>query len=158
MMDRIPITTEGYARLKKELEKLKTVDRKEVVAAIEEARSHGDLSENAEYDAAKERQGMIEARIGELEGKMGRFQVIDTSSLSGEKVVFGATVVIENIETEETKTYKIVGPDEANISNGTISIMSPLARALLNKKEGDEALVVAPGGEIEYEIIEVKFQ
>lgn len=158
MMDRIPITTEGYARLKKELEKLKTVDRKEIVAAIEEARSHGDLSENAEYDAAKERQGMIEARIGELEGKMGRFQVIDTSSLSGEKVVFGATVVIENIETEETKTYKIVGPDEANISNGTISIMSPLARALLNKKEGDEALVVAPGGEIEYEIIEVKFQ
>lgn len=157
-MDRIPITTEGYNRLKKELEKLKTVDRKEVVAAIEEARSHGDLSENAEYDAAKEKQGMIEARIGELEGKMGRFQVIDTSALSGEKVVFGATVIIENIETEEKKTYKIVGPDEANISNGTISIMSPLARALVNKKTGDEALVVAPGGEIEYEIIEVKFK
>jgi transcription elongation factor GreA len=156
-MDRIPITTEGYARLKKELEKLKTVDRKEIVAAIEEARSHGDLSENAEYDAAKERQGMIEARIGELEGKMGRFHVIDTSSLSGEKIVFGATVVIENLETEEKKTYKIVGPDEANISNGTISIMSPLARALVNKKAGDEVLVIAPGGEIEYEVLEVKF-
>lgn len=157
-MDRIPITTEGYAKLKKELEKLKTVDRKEVVAAIEEARSHGDLSENAEYDAAKERQGMIEARIGELEGKMGRFQVIDTTALSGDKIVFGATVIIENIETEEHKTYKIVGPDEANISNGTISIMSPLARALVNKKVGDEVLVIAPGGEIEYEVIEVKFQ
>lgn len=156
-MDRIPITTEGYAKLKKELEKLKTVDRKEVVAAIEEARSHGDLSENAEYDAAKERQGMIEARIGELEGKMGRFQVIDTATLSGDKVVFGATVIIENIDTEEQKTYKIVGPDEANISEGTVSIMSPLARALVNKKVGDEALVIAPGGEIEYEILEVKF-
>ena len=157
-MDRIPITTEGYAKLKKELEKLKTVDRKEIVAAIEEARSHGDLSENAEYDAAKERQGMIEARIGELEGKMGRFQVIDTTSLSGDKIVFGATVVIENLETEEHKTYKIVGPDEANISNGTISIMSPLSRALINKKVGDEVLVIAPGGEIEYEVLEVKFQ
>ena len=156
-MDRIPITTEGYAKLKKELEKLKTVDRKEVVAAIEEARSHGDLSENAEYDAAKERQGMIEARIGELEGKMGRFQVIDTATLSGDKVVFGATVIIENIDTEEQKTYKIVGPDEANISEGTVSIMSPLARALVNKKVGDGALVIAPGGEIEYEILEVKF-
>jgi len=157
-MDRIPITTEGYAKLKKELEKLKTVDRREVVAAIEEARSHGDLSENAEYDAAKERQGMIEARIGELESKMGRFHVIDTSTVSGDKVVFGATVVIENIETEERKTYKIVGPDEASISSGTISIMSPLARALVNKKVGDETLVVAPGGEIEYEIIEVVFK
>ncbi|ADD68525.1 transcription elongation factor GreA [Denitrovibrio acetiphilus DSM 12809] len=156
-MDRIPITTEGYARLKKELEKLKTIDRKEIVAAIAEARSHGDLSENAEYDAAKERQGMIEARIAELESKMGRFQVIDTKSLSGDKIVFGATVTIENIETEEQKNYKIVGPDEANISNGTISIMSPLARALVNKKVGDEVLVVAPGGELEYEVLEVKF-
>lgn len=156
-MDRIPITTEGYAKLKKELEKLKTIDRKEIVAAIEEARSHGDLSENAEYDAAKERQGMIEARIGELEGKMGRFQVIDTKALSGDKIVFGATVVIENLDTEEQKKYKIVGPDEANISNGTISIMSPLARALVNKKAGDEVLVIAPGGEIEYEILEISF-
>lgn len=156
-MDRIPITAEGFAAVKKELEKLKSVDRKEVVAAIEEARSHGDLSENAEYDAAKERQGMIEARIGELESKMGRFQVIDTSTLSGTKIVFGATVLIENMETSEKKKYKIVGPDEANISKGTISIMSPLARALVNKKQGDEVIVQAPGGEIEYEIIEVSF-
>lgn len=156
-MDRIPITTEGYATLKKELERLKSVDRKEIVLAIEEARSHGDLSENAEYDAAKERQGMIEARIAELESKMGRFQVIDTSSLSGEKIVFGATVVIENVETSEKKKYKIVGPDEANISKGTVSIMSPLARALVNKKAGDDVIVQAPGGDIEYEIIEVQF-
>ena len=156
-MDRIPITTEGFATVKKELEKLKTVDRKEVVAAIEEARSHGDLSENAEYDAAKERQGMIEARIAELEGKMGRFQVIDTTALSGDKVVFGATVIIENVETEEKKKYKIVGPDEANISKGTISVMSPLSRALINKKKGDDVVVQAPGGDIEYEIIDVTF-
>jgi len=156
-MERIPITTEGYATLKKELEKLKSVDRKEVVLAIEEARSHGDLSENAEYDAAKERQGMIEARIAELESKMGRFQVIDTTALSGEKIVFGATVVIENVETSEHKKYKIVGPDEANISKGTVSIMSPLARALVNKKAGDEVIVQAPGGDIEYEIISVEF-
>lgn len=156
-MERIPITTEGYATLKKELEKLKTVDRKEIVLAIEEARSHGDLSENAEYDAAKERQGMIEARIAELEGKIGRFQVIDTSTLSGDKIVFGATVVIENVETSEQKKYKIVGPDEANISKGTISIMSPLARALVNKKKGEEVLVQAPGGDIEYEILNVTF-
>lgn len=156
-MERIPITTEGYAAIKKELEKLKSVDRKEVVLAIEEARSHGDLSENAEYDAAKERQGMIEARIAELEGKMGRFQVIDTTALSGTKIVFGATVVIENVETSEQKKYKIVGPDEANISKGTVSIMSPLARALVNKKKGDEVIVQAPGGDIEYEIIDVTF-
>ncbi|MGE4318176.1 MAG: transcription elongation factor GreA [Deferribacterales bacterium] len=156
-MDRIPITTDGYATIKKELEKLKTVDRKEVVLAIEEARSHGDLSENAEYDAAKERQGMIEARIAELEGKMGRFQVIDTSVLSGDKIVFGATVLIENVDTSEQKKYKIVGPDEANISKGTVSIMSPLARALVNKKKGDEVIVQAPGGDIEYEIIDVVF-
>ncbi|WP_303852259.1 transcription elongation factor GreA [Seleniivibrio woodruffii] len=156
-MERIPITTEGYATLKKELERLKSVDRKEIVLAIEEARSHGDLSENAEYDAAKERQGMIEARIAELESKMGRFQVIDTTTLSGEKIVFGATVVIENVETSEHKKYKIVGPDEANISKGTVSIMSPLARALVNKKAGDEVIVQAPGGDIEYEIISVEF-
>ncbi|PLX70040.1 MAG: transcription elongation factor GreA [Denitrovibrio sp.] len=157
-MDRIPITPAGFEKLKKELERLKTIERKEVVAAIAEARSHGDLSENAEYDAAKERQGMIEARINELEGKIGRFHVIDIATLSGDKIVFGATVLIENVETEEQKTYTIVGPDEANVSNGTISIMSPLARALVNKKVGDEALVIAPGGEIEYEILEVSFK
>ncbi|WP_022849702.1 transcription elongation factor GreA [Limisalsivibrio acetivorans] len=157
-MERIPITKAGYDKVKKELERLKTVERREVVAAIEEARGHGDLSENAEYDAAKERQGMIEARIGELENKMGRFDIIDVSKLAGDKVIFGATVTVENIDTEEQKTYKIVGPDEANISQGTISIMSPLARSLVNKKVGDEAIVQAPGGEIEYEIVGVEFK
>ena len=157
-MERIPITVQGYKRLKDELERLKTVERKLVVEAIAEARSHGDLSENAEYDAAKERQGLLEARINELESKIGRFDTIDTSKLSGNKVIFGATVVIENIDTEEVKKYKIVGPDEAEISKGTISIMSPLARALINKKVGDEAIVLAPGGEIEYEITSVTFE
>lgn len=157
-MDRIPITKEGLQRLKKELEKLKTIDRREAVEAIAEARSHGDLSENAEYDAAKERQGLIEARIAELDSKIGRFDVIDISALSSDKVIFGATVTVENIETEDRKTYKIVGPDEADITSGTISILSPLARALVNKKVGDETIVQAPGGEIEYEIISIDFQ
>ncbi|WP_265823587.1 transcription elongation factor GreA [Geovibrio ferrireducens] len=157
-MERIPITKEGFQKIKKELERLKTTERKEAVEAIAEARSHGDLSENAEYDAAKERQGMIEARIAELEGKIGRFDVIDISSLSSDKVIFGATVTVENVDTEERKTYKIVGPDEADISSGTISILSPLSRALVNKKVGDETIVQAPGGEIEYEIIEISFK
>lgn len=157
-MERIPITKEGLQKLKKELEKLRTIDRKEAVEAISEARSHGDLSENAEYDAAKERQGLIEARIAELESKIGRFDVIDISSLSSNKVIFGATVTIQNIETDERKTYKIVGPDEADISSGTISILSPLARALVNKKVGDETIVLAPGGEIEYEVISIEFK
>jgi transcription elongation factor GreA len=157
IMERIPITKEGFQKRKKELEKLKTIDRKEVVEAIAEARGHGDLSENAEYDAAKERQGMIEARIAELESKLGRFDIIDVSSISADKVLFGATVTVENIETEERKTYKIVGPDEADISSGTISILSPLARALVNKKVGDETIVIAPGGEIEYEIVSISY-
>jgi transcription elongation factor GreA len=157
-MERIPITKEGLQKLKKELEKLKTIDRREAVEAISEARSHGDLSENAEYDAAKERQGLIEARIAELDSKIGRFDVIDISTLASDKVIFGATVTIENIETEERKTYKIVGPDEADISSGTISILSPLARALVNKKVGDETIVLAPGGEIEYEVISIEFK
>jgi len=157
-MDRIPITVEGHKAVKAELERLKTVERKEVVEAIAEARGHGDLSENAEYDAAKERQGMIEARINELESKMGRFDVIDTTNLKSDKVIFGATVVIENLDTEERKTYKIVGPDEADISKGTISIMSPIARALINKRVEDDAVVQAPGGDVEYEIINISFE
>ncbi|KAA0259320.1 transcription elongation factor GreA [Deferribacter autotrophicus] len=156
-MDRIPITKEGYEKIKAELERLKKVERKEAIKAIEEARGHGDLSENAEYDAAKERQGMIEAKIAELESKMARFEVIDTSKLKGDKVVFGATVKIENLDTGETKTYKIVGPDEADISKGHISILSPIARAMVGKKVGDEVIVNAPGGEIEYEILEISF-
>ncbi|MGA1846923.1 transcription elongation factor GreA [Deferribacter abyssi] len=156
-MDRIPITKEGYEKIKAELERLKKVERKEAIKAIEEARGHGDLSENAEYDAAKERQGMIEAKIAELESKMARFEVIDTSKLKGNKVVFGATVKIENLDTGEIKTYKIVGPDEADISKGHISILSPIARAMVGKKVGDEVIVNAPGGEMEYEILEITF-
>ena len=156
-MSRIPITLGGFKRLKAELERLRTVDSKEVIEAIQEARGHGDLSENAEYDAAKERQGMIEARIAELESKMSLFEVIDVSELSGDKVAFGATVVIENIDTEEEKEYVIVGSDEVDIFNGRISVISPVARAMLGKSVGEEFTVQAPNGEIEYEVKSVKF-
>lgn len=151
-MERIPITKEGFENIKILLEKLKSVDRREVVEAIKEARSHGDLSENAEYDAAKERQGMIEAKIADLEGKMGKFEVIDTSTLKTDRVVFGTTVELENVDNEEIKSYKIVGPDEADISKGHISILSPVARALIGKRPGEEVIVHAPSGEIEYEV------
>ncbi|MCX8084159.1 MAG: transcription elongation factor GreA [Calditerrivibrio sp.] len=157
-MDRIPITPEGFEKIKKELERLKTVERKEVIEAIKEARAHGDLSENAEYDAAKERQGLIEAKIAELESKIGRFEVIDPSNFSGDKVVFGAYVEIENIETGETKRYRIVGPDEADISKGYISVLSPIAKALMGKSVGDTVLVKAPGGDKEYEILDISIK
>jgi transcription elongation factor GreA len=156
-MSGIPITEAGFIKLKTELEKLKTVDRKEIIEAIQEARSHGDLSENAEYDAAKERQGLIEARIAELESKIYRFDVIDISKMGGDKVTFGATVELENVESNERSTYTIVGPDEADISVGKISVLSPLARAVLGKKVGDDVLVQAPKGDIEYEVIKVSF-
>lgn len=156
-MDRIPITLEGFTRLKAELERLKNVDSVEVIEAIQEARGHGDLSENAEYDAAKERQGFIEARISELDSKMSRFDVIDVSKMSGDRITFGATVTLENIDTNEHKRYTIVGPDEADITKGRVSILSPLARAIVGKKAGEDAIVQAPGGEIEYEIVEVVF-
>lgn len=151
-MERIPITKEGFENIKILLEKMKRVDRKEVVEAIKEARSHGDLSENAEYDAAKERQGMIEAKIADIEGKMGKFDVIETVNLKTDRVVFGVTVELENIDSEEIKTFKIVGPDESDIKKGSISILSPVARALIGKRVGDEVTVHAPGGEIEYEV------
>lgn len=154
-MDKIPITKEGYQKIKAELERLKSVERRAVVEAIKEARGHGDLSENAEYDAAKERQGMIEAKIAEIESKMGKFEVIDTDNLTTEKVVFGVYVEIENVENNEIKKYRIVGPDESDISKGFISVFSPIARALIGKKVGDEVVVNAPGGEIEYEIINI---
>lgn len=156
-MERIPITLEGFNRLKAELERLKTVESPAVIEAIQEARGHGDLSENAEYDAAKERQGFIEARISELESKMSRFDVIDISKMSGDKITFGATVTLENVDSGEHKIYTIVGPDESDISNGKVSILSPLARAIVGKKAGDDAIVQAPGGEIEYEIVKVAF-
>lgn len=156
-MERIPITSEGFERLKAELERLKTVDRKEIIEAIAEARSHGDLSENAEYDAAKEKQGLIEGRIAELESKMPRFDVIDISKMSGDTVTFGATVKLENMDNDDIKVYTIVGPDESDVTSGRISILSPLARAIIGKKAGDEVVVQAPGGDIDYEIIKVSF-
>ncbi len=156
-MQRIPISTLGYERLKTELERLKTVESPLVVQEIAIARGHGDLSENAEYDAAKERQGLIEARITELDSKMSLFDVIDVSSIKGDKVTFGATVVLENIDTNEIKKYRVLGPDEADITKGEISVLSPLSRAMIGRKEGDDILVVAPGGDIEYEIIKISF-
>ncbi len=156
-MSRIPITKAGYDRLKAELDKLRNVDRNEVILAIQEARGHGDLSENAEYDAAKERQGMIEARINELEYKMSLFEIMDISKMAGDKVAFGATVTIENMDTEERKVYTIVGSDEADIFSGKISIMSPLAKAMLGKEVGDDFIVQAPKGDTEYEIIKIEF-
>jgi transcription elongation factor GreA len=156
-MQTIPITVEGFNRLKAELERLKVVDRKEIIEAIKEARSHGDLSENAEYDAAKERQGLIEARISELESKIPRFEVIDVTQMNSDKVVFGATVKLENVDSGEIRTYTIVGPDEADISKNKISILSPLSRAIVGKKANDDVIVQAPSGEIEYTIMEVSF-
>ena len=157
-MQRIPISRAGFERLRAELERLKTVESPLVVQEIAIARGHGDLSENAEYDAAKERQGLIEARIGELDSKMSLFDVIDMENIKGDKVTFGATVVLENIETDEIKKYRVLGPDEADITKGEISVLSPLSRAMIGKKEGDDILVVAPGGDIEYEIKKISFE
>jgi len=155
--DRIPMLKEGYDALEAELRRLKTVDRREVVHAIEEARAHGDLSENAEYHAAKERQGMIEARVNELEDKLSRAEVIDPTAMNGEKVVFGATVSLLDEDDKKLK-YQIVGADEADVRAGKISYTSPMGRALIGKKKGDEVEVITPGGEKYYEITKVEFR
>jgi transcription elongation factor GreA len=157
-MERIPITKEGFDRLRDELKRLKTVERRDVIEAIKDARSHGDLSENAEYDAAKEKQGFIEARIAELESKLSKMEIIDISSIKSEKVTFGAKVEIENLDSGDIKTYKIVGPDESDIKNNLISVLSPIARALIGKKVGDDAVVNTPSGEVEYEIINISYE
>lgn len=156
-MQRIPMTAQGHAALEEELKHLKTVARPEVIQAIAIAREHGDLSENAEYHAAKESQSHIEGRIIELDSKLARAQVIDTAKLSGDNIKFGATVSVADEDTEEEATYKIVGEDEANIADGKISISSPLARAMIGKEEGDVAEVSAPGGVKTYEILDVKW-
>ncbi len=156
-MQRIPMTAEGHKALEAELKHLKSVARPEVIQAIAEAREHGDLSENAEYHAAKESQSHIEGRILELEDKTARAQVIDTSKLSGDTIRFGATVTVVDEESEEEATYKIVGDDEADISKGKLSLSSPLARAMIGKEEGDVAEVSAPGGAKSYEILSVKW-
>ena len=157
-MSKIPITIAGAEKLRAELQELKTVRRPAIVTAIAEARSHGDLAENAEYHAAKERQGFIEGRIAELESKLGNMQVIDTRLLDADgRCVFGATVDLEDTASGEKVTYQIVGDDEADIKQGRISISSPTARALIGKYAGDTAEVKAPGGVREYEILDIKY-
>jgi transcription elongation factor GreA len=158
MMQKIPMTAGGYQRLEAELKNLKTVERPAVIRAISEAREHGDLSENAEYHAAKERQGWIETRILELEDKLRRAEVIDVSKLSGDRVKFGATVVLADEDTGEESTYQIVGADEADIKSGLLSITAPLARALVGKAEGDNVEVATPSGAKAYEIVSVAFK
>ena len=157
-MTTIPLTKRGAEKLKEELQRLKTKDRPAVIAAIAEARSHGDLSENAEYDAAKDRQGFIEGRIKEVEAKLAAAQVIDPASLNaGGRVVFGATVELEEQDSGEQVTYQIVGEDEADLKKGLINVGSPIARALIGKEEGDTAEVQAPGGVRHYEVIAVRY-
>ena len=159
MSGKFPITLKGAEMLKVELQRLKTVDRPAVIAAIAEARSHGDLSENAEYDAAKERQGFIEGRIADVEGKLGNAQIIDPASLDVDgRVVFGATVEMEDAESGKDVTYQIVGDDEADLKVGKISLNSPVARALIGKFAGDVVEVHTPGGVREYEILDVRYE
>ena len=157
-MSKIPLTVKGAELMRAELHQLKTVERPKVIASIQEARTHGDLSENAEYDAAKERQSFIEGRIVELEGKLANAQIIDPAHVDADgRCVFGATVELEEIGSGEPVTYQIVGDDEADIKSGKISISSPIARALIGKYSGDVAEVKAPGGIKEYEILDVKY-
>ena len=152
------MTITGAEQLRKELHQLKTVDRPRITAAIAEARAHGDLKENAEYHAAREQQSFAEGRIAEIEGKLSNAEIIDITKIDADgKVVFGATVVLLNLETEEEVSYKIVGEDEADIKAGMVSVGSPVARALIGKRTGDEANVQAPGGVIEYEILHVRY-
>jgi len=154
-LERTPITKRGYEALKKELEQLKSVERPMNIQAIEEARAHGDLSENAEYDAAKDRQGFIEGRIGELEFKVASAEIIDPKNLPKDRAVFACTVVLENVDSGEDVEYQLVGPDESNIGEGRISITSPLGKAILGKKPGDEVVLNAPGGKRCYELVEI---
>ena len=157
-MNKVPMTVRGHELLQEELKKLKSVDRPAVIQAIAEARAHGDLKENAEYHAAKEQQGFIEARIKDLEGKLSHLQVIDVTAIDAKgKVVFGATVELLDEESGKEIVYKIVGEDEANIKEGLISYTSPIARALIGNNEGDIVTFSAPGGEKQYEVIEVRY-
>ena len=158
-MSKVPLTVIGAEKLRVELHRLKTIERPSVIAAIAEARAHGDLSENAEYDAAKERQGFVEGRIQEVEGKLSNAQIIDPKLLDADgRCVFGATVDIEDQDSGDTVTYQIVGEDEANIKIGKLSVASPMARALIGKYAGDIAQVQAPGGIREYEVIDVRYE
>ena len=157
MKDSYPVTKKGYKLLKKELKQLLSTDRPAVVNAISTARDHGDLKENAEYHAAKEQQGFIEGRIQELNAKLANANVIDIEKLSGDKVVFGATVTFEDIDTDEVSNYQIVGEDESDIKQNKISVSSPIARALIGKSAGETLIIPIPKGKIEIEIIKVEF-
>mgnify|MGYP005846396295 CR=1 FL=1 len=157
-MDKIPMTVAGHAAMVEELKHLKSVERPRIIAAISEARKHGDLSENAEYHAAKEQQGLNEARVAELEDTLARAEVIDISKLSGKTVKFGATVKLVDEDTEDEMTYQIVGDNEADVKQGKISISSPIARALIGKSAGDSVEVATPGGGKSYEILKVRFK
>jgi transcription elongation factor GreA len=152
MPDNLPITIRGKAKLEEELKRLTYTERPNIIKAIEEARSHGDISENAEYEAAKERQGMIEGRIMEIQGQLAGAEVVDPAQIKSDKVVFGATVVLIDVDTDEESTYQIVGVDEADVKQGMISIMSPLARSLIGKTSGDTVQVRSPKGDREFEI------
>jgi transcription elongation factor GreA len=156
-MTKVPMTGEGYNRLQDELKRLKSIDRPAIIKAIAEARTHGDLSENAEYHAARERQSFIEGRVMELEDKISRAEVIDVSKLSGSLVKFGATVTLADEETDEEQTFRIVGEDEADIKQGRLSVTSPLARALIGKTKGDSVEVSTPRGAKSYEVVTVAF-
>jgi len=157
-MEKVPMTAAGYARLQDELKRLKTEERPAVIKAIEVAREHGDLSENAEYHAARDRQSFIEGRVAELEDKIRRAEVIDVGKLGGKVIKFGATVALADEDTDEKSTYQIVGTDEADIKLGLLSITAPLARALIGKTVGDSVEVNTPGGARSYEIMRVKFK
>lgn len=158
MAEKIPMTKKGYEKLQDELERLRKVERPRNIKDIEEARGHGDLSENAEYHAAKERQGFIEGRMQELQGKLASAQVIDTSRLSNEKVVFGATVVLLDQDSEEEKRYTLVGTDEADLKEGKISTISPVGKALIGHRVGDVVTVRVPAGTVDYEVLEINFE
>jgi transcription elongation factor GreA len=156
--EKFPMTVKGKRMLDEELKRLMTVDRPAVVKAIEIARGHGDLSENADYSAAKERQGFIEGRIQDINGKLARAQVIDPTAIKSDKIVFGATVVLEDSEAGNKMTYMIVGVVEADVKAGKIGITSPIARAMIGKSEGDEVVVHAPKGQISYEVIKIRYE
>lgn len=155
MVERIPMSLAGNRRLREELERLERMERPEIVKAIEVARAHGDLSENAEYHAAKERQSLIEGRILELKDKLGRAEVIDCSGVSTDRAVFGTVVTLMDLTTEVEVTYQLLGPEEADVKKGSISVMSPLGRALLGKEVGDEVVTKTPGGMREFEVIDI---
>jgi transcription elongation factor GreA len=156
-MDKVPMTAAGHAAMMDEIKHLKSVERPRIIRAIEEARSHGDLSENAEYHAAKEQQGWTEARVAELEDKISRAEVIDISKLSGDTVKFGAKVTLVDADTEDEAVYRIVGEFEADVKKGMISVTSPIARAIIGKRTGDSVEVATPGGGKSYEIVRVRY-